>query len=110
MNKKITAAMLLVLIQSSIYSAQPQEDLDWMQVERAPGGELKVTKVTACQPTQDTAISIVSDQPESSEESPVGCCAVVVNLLEKVLELVKDQAYGDNPFGKPDPQTTAKNK
>lgn len=110
MNKKITAAMLLVLIQSSIYSAQPEEDLDWMQVERAAGGELKVTKVTACQPTQDTATSIVSDQPKGSEEFSAGFCAVVANLLEEGLTFLKDQAYGKTPFGQQDPASTEKNK
>lgn len=110
MNKKITAAMLLVLIQSSIYSAQPEEDLDWMQVERAADGELEVTEVTACQPTQDKGTSTVSDQPKGSEEFSAGFCAVVAHLLEEGLTFLKDQAYGNHPFGQQDPASTEKNK
>ena len=65
---------------------------------------------TACQPTQDTATSIVSDQPKGSEEFSAGFCAVVANLLEEGLTFLKDQAYGKTPFGQQDPASTEKNK
>lgn len=110
MSKRITVAMLLVLIQISIYSGQPEKDDGWMQVERTAGGELRLREVTERQPTQHTATSTVSDQPKGSEEFSAGFCAVVANLLEGGLAFLKDQAYGKKPFGQQDPVSIEKNK
>ncbi|NBP03721.1 MAG: hypothetical protein EBU90_27210 [Proteobacteria bacterium] len=109
MNKKITTAMLLVLIQSSIYSALPEEDSDWMQVKHGAGGQLEVTEVRAQQPTHDQATSTVSDQVKGPEDFQLGCCAAVADLLKKGLKFLEKQAYGELPFA-PDEKTDAKNK
>jgi hypothetical protein len=109
MNKKITTAMLLVLIQSSIYSAQhEEEDSDWMSVTCGKDGKLQIEEDgVSKQPTQDQATN-TGGQP-TDQEAPAGCCAVVADLLEKGLKVLKNQAYGKPPFP-PDETINAKNK
>jgi len=113
MSKRITVAMLLLLMQSMVYSAALQnpegdsrENNDWMFVKYVAGGRLEVREVSASQPTP----SIVSNQPEGPEEFSPGFCAVVADLLEKGLAFLKDQAYGKKPFGQQDPASREKNK
>ena len=97
--------MLLVLIQSSMYSAAKHDD--WMQIGHGAGGELEVTQVEPS--THDQATSTVSDQPKGPEEFQPGFCAVVARLLEEGFAFLKDQAYGNPPFTS-DKTTDAKNK
>lgn len=132
MNKKITIAMLLVLMQTLMYSAQvPEgegcevddwmaveaqfsegEGNDWMAVKPAPGSNLRLRSVQASQPTQDTETTstTICNQENLEEGSAAGFCAVVANLLEAGFGFLKNQAYEKPPFVQQDQASREKNK
>lgn len=106
MNKKITIAMLLLLMQTVMYSGQTLEGEDWQILDE------QGNQVMQPAPTDQTRSAILSSQTNANkpEEASAGCCAAVTGLLNKALEFFKDQAYGNHPFGKPDSQIIEKNK
>lgn len=109
MNKKITIAMLLLLMQTVMYSGQTLEGEDWMAVERTHDGELRLRVVQAAQPTQNEEPSTAVCNQENLQEGPEGICAAVTHLLEVGLKFLGDQAYGKAPFGQQNPASREKN-
>lgn len=110
MNKKITIAMLLLLMQTVMYSAQTPEPEgggnDWEILDE------QGNQVMQPAPTDQARFAILSSQTNANEPegASAGCCAAVTGFLNKALEFFKDQAYGNHPFGKPDSQIIEKNK
>lgn len=105
MNKKITIAMLLLLMQTVMYSGQTLEGEDWQILDK------QGNQVMQPAPTDQTRSAILSSQTNANEpeEASAACCAAVAGLVIQALQFFRDQAYGQNqPFAPQQTETTKK--
>jgi hypothetical protein len=111
MSKKITVAMLLLLMQCVVYSSQPSgpdsDNEGWISLALASGQRPgRAPEIIEQEWQRDQATST----DDRLEEAPSGCFAVVAGIVGQCFDFLKDQAYGNHPFGQQDPASTEKNK